>query len=61
MGDLIEYIETKYLCNVCNAKLIYEDYGEIKSTMLYCSVCNSHPALTKDGKKTDTKKLRIDI
>ena len=58
---MVKYIETKYLCNVCNAKLIYEDYGEIKSTMLYCSVCNSSPALTKDGKKTDIKKLRIDI
>lgn len=58
---MVKYIETKYLCNVCNTKLIYEDYGEIKSTMLYCSVCNSTPGLTKDGKKTDTSKLRIDI
>jgi Zn finger protein HypA/HybF involved in hydrogenase expression len=61
MGDLIIYIETKYLCNVCNTKLIYENYGEIESTMLYCKVCNSTPALTKDGKKTDISKLRIDI
>ena len=58
---MVKYIETKYLCNVCITKLIYEDYGEIKSTMLYCSVCNSTPGLTKDGKKTDTSKLRIDI
>ena len=58
---MIKYIKTKYLCNVCNAKLIYEDYGGIKSTMLYCSVCNSHPALTKDGKKTEIKKLRTSL
>ena len=58
---MVKYIETKYLCNVCNAKLIYEDYGEIKSTMLYCSVCNSHPALTKDGTKTDIKKLKTSL
>ena len=58
---VIDYIETDYLCNVCNAKLIYEDYGEIKSTALYCCVCNSFPALTKDGKKTDVTKLRTSI
>lgn len=58
---MIKYIETKYLCNKCDAKLIYEDYGEIKSTALYCRVCNSHPASTKDGKKTDTSKLRTSL
>ena len=56
---MIKYIETKYLCNVCNAKLIYEDYGDVKSTALYCNKCNWHPALTKDGKKTDITKLKV--
>ena len=58
---MVEYIKTKYVCNVCKSRLIYEDYGEIKSTMLYCSVCKSSPALTKDGTRTDTSKLTIDI
>ncbi len=58
---MIKYIKSKYLCNVCNVKLIYEDYGKIQSTALYCNVCNAHPALTKDGKKTDTTKLRTSI
>ena len=54
---MVEYIQTKYVCNVCDAALIYEDYGKIKSTMFYCKVCNSTPTLTKDSKKTDTSKL----
>ena len=58
---MVEYIETEYVCVNCNVCLIYEDYGEIKSTMLYCGVCNATPALTKDGMRTDTSKLTIDI
>ena len=58
---MIKYIETKYVCVNCNVCLIYEDYGEIKSTMLYCPKCKKTPALTKDGKKTDTSKLRTSI
>ena len=57
MNLMVEYIQTKYVCNVCDAALIYEDYGDVKSTALYCKVCNSMPTLTKDGKKTDTSKL----
>ena len=58
---MIKYIETEYVCVNCNVCLIYEDYGEVKSTALYCKECNWTPALTKDGKKTDTSKLRTSI
>ena len=80
---MVEYIKTKYVCNQCDATLIYEDYGNINSTMMYCAKCKEYgcdckeykdygniqstalyckeckwfPALTKDGKKTDTSKL----
>ena len=58
---MIKYIETDYVCVNCRVGLVYEDYGEIKSTMLYCPECKKTPALTKDGKKTDTSKLTIHI
>ncbi len=58
---MIKYIETEYVCVNCNVCLIYEDYGDVKSTALYCKECNWTPALTKDGKKTDTSKLRTSI
>ena len=58
---MVEYIETEYVCVICNVHLIYEDYGEVKSTMLYCPECNRAPALTKDGKRTDTSKLHTSI
>ena len=58
---MIKYIETEYVCVNCNVCLIYEDYGDVKSTALYCKQCNWTPALTKDGKKTDTSKLRTSI
>jgi len=54
---MVKYIKTKYVCVNCNVCLIYEDYGEIQSTALYCRECKWFPALTKDGKKTDTSKL----
>jgi len=57
---MVNYIETEYVCVNCpgrNVCLIYEDYGEVKSTMLYCPECNQSPALTTDGKRTDTKRL----
>ena len=57
----IKYIETDYVCVICRVGLVYEDYGEIQSTMLYCPECNWTPALTEDGKKTDTSKLTKDI
>jgi len=53
----VNYIETEYVCVNCNVCLIYEDYGEVKSTMLYCPECNKAPALTKDGKRTDISRL----
>ena len=58
---MIKYVETEYVCVNCNVCLIYEDYGDVKSTALYCKQCNWTPALTKDGKKTDTSKLRTSI
>ena len=58
---VVNYIETKYVCVNCNVCLIYEDYGDVKSTALYCKQCNWTPALTKDGKKTDTSKLHTSI
>ena len=54
---MIKYITTEYVCVNCNVCLIYEDYGDVKSTALYCKQCNWTPSLTKDGKKTDTSKL----
>ena len=53
----VNYIETEYVCVNCNVCLIYEDYGDIKSTMLYCPDCSWAPALTKDGTRTDTDLL----
>ena len=53
----IKYIETDYVCVICRVGLVYEDYGEIQSTMLNCPECKKTPALTEDGKKTDTSKL----
>lgn len=53
----VNYIETDYVCVNCRVGLVYEDYGDTQSTMLYCPECNWTPALTEDGKKTDTSKL----
>ena len=58
---MVEYIQTDFMCVNCNVCLIYEDYGEVKSTALYCKECNWHPSLTKDATKTDTSKLHTGL